>query len=225
MLKGYIGENPAAPVKPVKVEHRERGVLTDSEIRLLFSDPELWCDYRHYAINLIAFHTGARIGELRGLPLKNIHPDRIDILQAWEDGTGLKDPKWNSKRCVPIPEPVFKAIQKVTNETDPDDLIFYSHIGRDRPLSKSVIEKQFYRALEKVGISPEERKERNITVHSWRHKLNTILRAKGVPDSKIRLLTGHKNAAMTDWYTRYTAEDFTDVLDVQETILPFRKSS
>ena len=225
VLKGYISENPAAPVKPVKEDHRERGVLTDAEIAQLLSGPEIWADYRHYTMHLIAFHTGARIGEIRGLPLTNVYVDRIDILQAWEDGTGLKEPKWNSKRAVPIPEHVYNDIQRVISETDPDDLIFYSHIGKDRPLSKSVIEKQFYRALERIGISPEARKERNITVHSWRHKLNTILRAKGVPDSKIRLLTGHKNSAMTDWYTRYTAEDFTDVLNVQETILPFRKSS
>ena len=53
--------------------------------------------------------------------------------------------------------------------------------------------------------------ERRVGFHSWRHKLNTILRAAGVPDAKIRLLTGHRTPEMTDWYTQLLDTDMADV--------------
>ena len=56
---------------------------------------------------------------------------------------------------------------------------------------------------------------RNVAFHSWRHKLNTLLRAAGVPDAKIRLLTGHRSKEMTDWYTQFLHTDLTDVTAVQ----------
>ena len=74
---------------------------------------------------------------------------------------------------------------------------------------------------------PAERREqilqqivhRRIGFHSWRHKLNTILRAAGVPDSKIPLLTGHRSADMTDWYTTFLETDMEDVTAAQVTLL------
>jgi integrase len=61
--------------------------------------------------------------------------------------------------------------------------------------------------------------ERRIGFHSWRHKLNTILRAAGVPDAKIRFLTGHRTSEMTDWYTQFIETDMEDVTKAQVRLL------
>lgn len=220
VLRDYLSENPAASVKPLRSISRERGVLTDAEIDRLFSSEDVWQDHIHYTANLIAMYTGARIGEIRGLRIRHVMPGHIKIEQSWEEGHGIKDPKYGSKRAVPIPVVAQQAIERVILETEPDDLIFYSSTRKDRPMSKSHIEKQFYAALERIGISPEERQQRNITFHSYRHKLATTLRSRGVPDSKIRLLTGHRSEGMIDWYTKYTSEDFADVLEIQAGFLP-----
>lgn len=228
VARGYLTENPASFVKPVRTEYKRRGVLTDAEVSRLLAGPDLFCDYRHYTINLLAFATGARIGELRALFVENVKPDRVEILQSWEEGHGFKPPKYNSVRAVPISENVYNAVQYVIRETDPERIIFYSTAGKDRPMSKSVIEKQLRNALVNLSLPRRDRdkkekreealamwRERGVCVHSWRHKLNSVLRARGVPDSKIRLLTGHRGEAMTDWYTRYEAEDFRDVVGAQ----------
>ncbi|MFA7567503.1 MAG: tyrosine-type recombinase/integrase [Alkalispirochaeta sp.] len=234
---GHIADNPARAVKPVRVVHRERGVLTDDEVRELLQWPGPWTDYRHYAINTLAFATGARIGEIRALHVKDVHPDRVDILYSWEQGYGIKAPKYGSVRSVPISKHVYSVLEKVVTDYYPTSLLFYGAKSHDRPVSKSWIEKGLHRALVRMMTpeipddTPDEKraeivqtvesniKERNIGVHSWRHKLNTVLRAAGVPDSKIRLLTGHRGQSMTDHYTRYAAADFTDVRNIQTALL------
>ncbi|MBD3666459.1 MAG: site-specific integrase [Kangiella sp.] len=234
---GYIPHNPASNVEPVKMTHRKRGVLTDDEVRELLQWPGPWTDYRHYAINTLAFATGARIGEIRGLHVKDVHTDRVDILYSWEEGYGLKEPKYGSVRSVPISEHVYSVLEKVVTDYRPTSLLFYGAKSHDRPVSKTWIEKGLHRALVRMMMpeisddTPEKKraeivrgvenqlKERNIGVHSWRHKLNTVLRSAGVPDSKIRLLTGHRSEGMTDHYTRYAAADFSDVRTIQTALL------
>lgn len=210
VIKGYIRENPAAHVRPVRVTFEKRGILTNGEVKDLFASPDIWSEYRHYVLNLLAFSTGARLGEIRALCIEDVKPDRVEILRSWQDGEGMKTPKFNSVRIVPISSKVYEAVQKVIRETYPIEILFYSTPSRrDVPMGKTVILKHLYRAMEKAGI--EDRKARRICFHSWRHKLNSLLRSQGIPDSKIRLLTGHKGEAMTDRYTSFLSEDFWDV--------------
>ena len=231
---GAIAFNPATNVKPVYVTTVERGVLTDDEVRAVLVWPGPWRDYRMYALNTLAFATGARMGELRGLPVDAVHANHIEIRQSWEEKYGLKPPKYGSVRAVPISPHVSAVMQRLIEETRPTSLVFYGAAGLDRPMSKSHIEKNLHRAIVRMktpaGLTAAERPAvtarisaeltaRNIGVHSWRHKLNTVLRSAGVPDAKIRLLTGHRSSAMTDWYTRFQATDFTDVATVQTSLL------
>ena len=229
----YIRTNPATEVKPVQIVHQERGVLTDREVRRLFADPALFPDYRMYAANLLAFTTGARMGEVRGLLVDDVHRDHIVIQHSWEEGHGLKEPKYGSVRAVPIGPRVYDALDTVIREYRPEAIVFYGFNGdRSVPVSKTHINKSLVYALVNLRLPESMRNdtkkreriarvyaERRVTFHSWRHKLNTVLRTAGVPDSKIRLLTGHRGEAMTNWYTRFTHADFQDVRGVQDRML------
>ena len=232
VAEGHISENPAARVKPLRATHRKRGVLSNDEVKRLFSSPDHFADFRHYVINLLAFTTGARMGEVRGLTLDHVHPDRIEIVQAWEQGHGMKPPKYNSVRAVPIGAGVYSALRRVIDETRPQSIVFYSLHDPAKPMSKSFIEQRLYDAIINMMLPEDQRgdrqkrdearesiRARGITFHSWRHKLNPVLRAKGVPDAKIRLLTGHSSEEMTDWYTKFQAEDFAEVVEVQMLLL------
>lgn len=102
--------------------------------------------------------------------------------------------------------------------TGAESIVFCAAGDKTRPMSKSVIEKQFYRALGAIGIDERERRERGIVLHSHRHTLNTLLRSRGVPAAKVRAITGHRSAQMSDWYTNFQVDDFHDVLAVAATI-------
>ena len=87
------------------------------------------------------------------------------------------------------------------------------------PMEHNAIRQGFYRALAKKGIKEKERKERNITFHSWRHFLNSQLLAHGIPETKTRRIAGHITSAMTEHYAHFLVEDFADVLQITSGIL------
>jgi len=220
VAEGYLSENPAAFVKPVKAERSGRGILTPAEVSRLFASPTAWADFRHYVINMLAVTTGMRMGEVRGLLVENVKADHVQIHHSWEEGHGLKPPKYNSIREVPISSHVAGALSRVIRDTKPDSIVFYGEAAKDRPLTKSCIEHNLYRALVAVGISELERRRRGIVFHSNRHFLNTFLRSRGVPGSKVRQITGHRSPRMSDLYTHFRVEDFSEVVEAQEELLP-----
>ena len=216
--EGWILENPATYVRPVKLETSEKGVLTPDEISKLLV-PDGWKDYRHYVINLLAYATGMRLGEIRGLLLQDIHQDRIEIHHNWQDDEGLKTPKLGSKRDVPISERISKALDGLVHDTLPESIVFYG-ATKEIPLPKYTIEWNFNQALKRIGIEKDIRLSRNLSFHSWRHSMNTILRSQGIVDSKVRRVTGHRSAAMSDHYTHFKADDYLDVARALEAVLP-----
>ena len=211
---GYLKENPVKYVKPISnTEKKEKGILTLVEVKALLN-PDIWNDYRHYAINLLTLTTGIRISEVRGLQVSQVHPTYIEVHTAWEEQHGLKEPKWGSSRDIPIAPKVYEVLQKVIEMSRPQSLLFYGAAGYDKPMSKSHIENTLYDSLEKIGIKEAQRIERTLTFHSHRHTLNTILRSAGVADSKVRMITGHRQKSMTELYTHFRVDDYKEIADV-----------
>jgi len=213
--EGFINENPAEFVKPVKLVQVQRGILTFAEAKELLSSPSIWRDRTHFVLNLVAASTGARMGELRALRGQDVFPDHIEIRHSWEDHSGLKDPKWGSARCIPIAAQISTLLTELIESSNPGAFIFHNIQRQDLPLTKHAVETGLYEAMGKIGISDKERRDRRISFHSWRHWLNTALRSRGLPDSKLRVVTGHRSEAMSDRYTHYHADDFYEVLEFQ----------
>jgi integrase len=97
---------------------------------------------------------------------------------------------------------------------NPSGFIF-SNDGGKTPVYHKTVTKALYRALNKIGISEEKRKTRNLSFHSWRHTFNSMLRSR-VPDSKLKRLTGHLSQDMVEHYTHFDVKDFQDVKMIQE---------
>lgn len=223
---GELESNPVAPVKELKETPKERGILTLPEYARLFG-PEsfkiVWHEEpRHFALNLLAASTGMRLGEVQALRVENIVADGyIDVAQSWSDRHGMSDPKWQSRRFVPVTSKTAAAIESLLavkrwGDPQPSDVVFW---GKDRntPLTKTGILKQFKAALARMGIEEGERKRRNLIFHSYRHGFNTLVRGK-VPDEQLRRVTGHRTLAMSDNYDHAGPEQLKDVAAVQEKI-------
>lgn len=214
-----LEENPASYVDLVKETKKERGIFSRAEIMKLFRSPDLWPDFRHYALNLTAFTTGMRLGELRGLCIQNVHRNYISVRTQWEDNVGLKPPKAASIRDIPLPAITAKALHMLIVDNRPREILFYSKEDKSKPVTKSHMEKTLYQVMQKAGITAEERKRRNLVFHSWRHTLNTMLRAEGISDAKVQKITGHRSGDMTENYTHFQAEDYRDVSELTGRIL------
>ena len=200
--RGYLYEDPAANIEPLEEKPPKKGILSIEEVKLLFREniiEKIWGgDLRHYTLNLTAAATGARMGELQALTIHHIHENFITIAYSWSRRYGLKSTKTNQVREVPIPKRVSSCLRELTSLSpfqDPEDLVFIQ--DRYIPIGNELISKRLYRAFSAIGISEEQRRERNITFHSWRYWFNSMLRTR-VHDSKLQRLTGHKTEEMTD---------------------------
>jgi integrase len=87
------------------------------------------------------------------------------------------------------------------------------------PFSRNKIYKETGSAFDKIGINISERKKRGIAIHHWRHFLNTALLMANISTLKVQKVTGHKSLSMTKHYTHFDSRYFTEVLDVQNSLL------
>ena len=176
-----------------------------------------WNNSIAYAGNLLSAISGMRQGEILALEYADLHNDYIHVKSSWDRNYGLKDTKTHEERFIPIPEYIFTILSQLNN-TGHEGFVF-SIDGGKAPVSGYMLTKELYHALDKIKINAADRKKRNITFHSWRYFFNTLLRSKGIPDSKTQKLTGHKTIEMTDRYTKFSINDFSDVAAIQEVLL------
>ncbi|MBB6482573.1 tyrosine-type recombinase/integrase [Spirochaeta isovalerica] len=219
-----ISSDPASLVKKLKEDSKNKGLLTRDEVRTLFNPQrieEVWGkDKLFYAISVLAATTGMRMGEVQALQFKDVFEDHILVNHSWDRKYGLVSPKANSTRAISLPCYVSEVLQNIIEQqkiTDEDAIIFQGKIP-GQPVDHRAIVKHLYKALENIDISDSQRRERNITFHSWRHFFNTFMRGK-VSDIQLRKVTGHRTEAMTDHYDHQLLEELEEIRQVQNTIL------
>jgi integrase len=166
--------------------------------------------------NFLAACTGMRIGEVLGLRGECVFGDFIRV-QGQYGRSGYGPTKTRTIRNIPLTAAIMKGLRRLV-EINGNGFLF-STDGGAKPISRYYFEKYLARALEGIGIDGEEQKRRNLTPHSWRYFLNTNLRARGVADAKVQSITGHKSQQMTDRYTIFYSEEFSEVRGIQETLL------
>ena len=107
---GRIDSNPGTKVRKLQSSSSERKIFSKKEAKEFL---EYVSDPRQYAINLVAATAGLRLGECRGLLHEDIKDGYIDVQHNWQDGEGLKEPKWGSSGQVPIPPKTQKVLKNL----------------------------------------------------------------------------------------------------------------
>ncbi len=222
----YISYNPMDKVRRINKKSTEKGILYAKEISELFNKESLtniWNDdIQHMVFNLIAMTTGMRQGEILALRKMDIKEDYIIINNTWDRKYGLKKPKYDSTRIVPIPELTITLLNtylKYFKNKPEDSLIFFSLNNPQKALDHKAVNKHFYDALRKIGITDEIRKKRNITFHSWRHTFISMLRGK-IADEDLKMIVGHSNISTTEKYTHFIENRLEKSRNIQNTIFP-----
>jgi integrase len=218
-LEKVIFENPCKGLKPFKIICPEKGILTDEERQKLFDEAkrdQIWPLAMHYTINCLAEKTGLRLGEILALRPEDITHENIIVSHSYNVLDKLKGTKTGKARVVPIDNILSQQLRNLCKGKQYDDFIF-SKDGKF-PVDHKTVYKQYWRALEKIGINKAERERRNISFHSYRHGLCTGLLEKGMHPETARLILGH-SPSMT---ARYAHLQLEDVLSVKkpETLHP-----
>ena len=171
-----------------------------------------------YLIPALSYYSGMREGEIRALKkddieiLSDSETSVIHVAHSYSDdekeGYRYKCTKGKEKRDTFAPTALLQEVINFSEMNSiADGYIFFSITKPAVPVNKTTISEAMREAIcEALGITEEERRERNIKFHSLRHMFNTSLVYSGLDGEEIRSMTGHKSQAMTDRYTHTTKE-------------------
>ena len=224
---GLIRTNPCERVTPPKALRESRGSHDLDDVKRILGylaengDPDLtarWC---------LSLFTGARQGECLGLEWDRVDftrsmvdyswtlqwlrlkdrykklPDTIYPREAFDVAPGFDfRPYWrtaclippktgSSIRVVPMVTPLQSALQELRDTGDGTGLVWLRE--GDRPWPKRDDAERWHKTLESAGVP-------DLTLHSARHTVATLLQAGGVPEAVRMAIMGHNTAAMARNY-------------------------
>lgn len=215
-------------IEKAAINPKHKGILTIEEVKKLFSinwlSDSAHChpskeQFMGYAGNLLACSTGLRMGEMQALTLSDVHLDEgyIYIRRSWDKLFGMNETTKTGKvRNIFIPQTVQSILLKLIEinpyPKNPESFLFFSENTPSKPAEPRIFTRSLYTAMRNIGISEQDRRERNITFHSWRHWFNSLLVNAKIPLQKVQSLTGHLTPEMTQHY--YHVDDMGDVVRV-----------
>jgi integrase len=190
-----IANNPFLRVHNVAQTKEEKGILTQDEVIKLISQPVK--NKRGRIAILLGCLCGMRSGEIKGLQRADIDGGIIHIRHNYQKLDGIKAPKFNSFRDVPMPAKVFELLD--TLPANGNETILSNKNGI--PPASSTLKRWFVNELARIGIDKETRKQRHLTFHSTRHTFVTLGQLAGISQLEMRALAGHRSGAIQSNYT------------------------
>ena len=136
----------------------------------------------------------------------------IHIRHNWQEGEGLKPCKCGSEGLVPMPRLVADLVNRVHATaplTGPGDFVMSQRPYR--PACREILWQSLRHELASIGITEEQRKERNIVYHSLRHSFATTCKLIGLNDFESMSLSRHKDIKA---HRRYI--DHPEALDLRQ---------
>ncbi|MEP6888188.1 MAG: site-specific integrase, partial [Nitrospirales bacterium] len=179
----WLKQNPLQGLRLDK-EHNERDrVATPQEFTLIQGK----IGSEEKLINLIAYETGMREGEILCLEM-----DRID-LKAGFIRLKASDTKTNQDRIIPLsPEVVTRLREHMKVHSLHDRRVFR--------IPNSTFRWRFSKAIERAGL-------KDFHFHDLRHTAITNMRRAGIDAQTIMKISGHKTMAMFLRYNSFHEED------------------
>jgi len=199
LLPVNVAENLSLPRRWKRLPN----ALTDGEIRKLLrpiqpETPKSLCDQ---ALLELAYASGLRLAELRGLRLEQLHLDAgfLNVIG-----------KGNKERVVQVGRKAIAALQrylevgrrKLVNRRSPANVFL---TRRGTPFAPVTLWLRIKRRARMAGVA------RNVTPHMLRHSFATHLLDHGADLRVIQELLGHASIATTEIYTHLTGNRLREV--------------
>lgn len=199
----YLPVNVAENLSLPKRWKRLPKTLSDDEIRRLMAPltpetPESLCDQ---AILEVAYASGLRLAELRGLRLECLHLDAGFLTVIG---------KGNKERVVPVGSHAIASIErfltagrpKLVRPKSPGTLFLTL---RGTSFSAPTMWRRIKARVRHAGIA------RNVTPHMLRHSFATHLLEHGADLRVIQELLGHSSISTTELYTHVTGQRLREI--------------
>lgn len=199
----YLPANVAENLSLPRRWKRLPKTLSDDEIRRLLTPlkpetPDSLCDQ---AILEVAYASGLRLAELRGLRLECLHLD---------SGFLTVIGKGNKERVVPVGSHAVASIQRYLDAGRPK-LVRPKSLGvlfltkRGTEFSAPTMWRRIKARVRHAGIA------RNVTPHMLRHSFATHLLEHGADLRIIQEMLGHASISTTELYTHVTGQRLREI--------------
>ena len=190
----HVTESPAANLSLPRRWKRLPKALTVEQIRRLL-EPPTECtpeNLRDHAIVELAYASGLRLAELRGLRVEQLH---------LESGFLTVIGKGNKERVVPVLPLLREAIgdyaSKIPFTAAPSAPLFLSRRGK--PMSAREAQGLMQKLRGRLGLTERA------TPHALRHSFATHILGRGGDLRTIQELLGHASLSTTQIYTEVNA--------------------
>jgi len=199
LLPANVAENLSLPRRWKRLPKS----LTDSEIEKLLvaeqsESPSSLCDQ---AVLELAYASGLRLAELRGLRLEQLHLDAgfVNVIG-----------KGNKERVLPVGRKAVEALQRYLDAGRPKLVsprstaaVFLTKKGT--AFAACTLWGRIKRRVRRAGF------ERNVTPHMLRHSFATHLLEHGADLRVIQELLGHASISTTEVYTHVAGNRLRDI--------------
>ena len=217
--RGHIKINPCTAVPLLKDDHRDIEIMTVDEVRRLFPENYQTVWGRKdvaYAANKLASLTGMRSGEILGLRGEYVFDNYIHVCGQFGRHGYLPHTKNKQNRNIPLMPEMIALLRKLMERNGQGFL--FSVNGGATPICHTVLFKGLQDALQKIGINKEEIKRRRLSLHGWRHFVNTELQRQGLTVPQVQSITGHLTNSMTERYSHLDARQIDYIVEAQAVI-------
>jgi integrase/recombinase XerD len=199
LLAANVAENLSLPRRWQRVPK----ALSVAEIEKLLepetpATPQNLCDQ---AVLELAYASGLRLAELRGVRLEQLHLEAgfISVIG-----------KGNKERVVPLGRKAIAAIERYLQAGRPNLVTSRSPANlfltrRGTPFAPVTLWLRIKQRVRRAGI------ERNVTPHMLRHSFATHLLEHGADLRVIQELLGHANISTTEVYTHVAGNRLREV--------------
>jgi len=188
----YIQSNPIAHVKRLPENNVRDVVVTEEQFKELCEH----ADDHLRPILVTAYDTGMRLGEILALkwPQVNLRQKRIQL--------GQKDTKTKEPRTIVLTDRVKEALDDLPRSIRKDDYVFINN-RTGEPYSD--IRKPFLKAREAAKL-------KQVRFHDLRRSFVTNARKRGVPESVVMRMSGHRTRSVFDRYNIISEEDLREAV-------------
>ncbi len=203
MVRGHITKNPAAALKPLRVEKKLPSFVRETEMDNLLDNIPYSTDFEGQRDKLlleVLYGTGIRLNELINLKVSD-----INFFQGSIKVLG----KRNKERVIPIHQLLVKSIKEylaVRNELfGGSPILLLTNSGNQ--LYPMFVYRKVKHYLDMVTTITKR------SPHVLRHTFATHLLNKGADLNAVKDLLGHTSLAATQVYTHNSMEKLKAVFD------------
>ena len=208
--QGHISVNPCLALEPVREKAQRKSTFTPEQVSALLKVAE--GDWP--GLILLAFYTGARLGDCVRLRWRNV--DLVSEIKTIR----FEPSKTGREIVIAIHQVLEDYLLSLPTPSNDDAFLFpslaerlISHLSRDfrAIMQRARIEQRVIRKRNEDGSG---RSVNALSFHSLRHSFSSLLANAGIAEETRMALTGHTTRAIHQRYTHRELSTLRDAVSV-----------